>query len=142
MRLEGWGLRTPYGIGFDPFDPDLLCVSNNGADVRQKLVNGKLTVDGSRHIDNDYDDMFVIDLRRDRPQFFGHPDYFHDPVTRQPLPVTNPLFCPAGVTMRPLLRPRQSWSSMPSCRATSTRVRKASGVPEAITPRPTRSISI
>jgi hypothetical protein len=96
IRLEGWGLRTPYGIGFDPFDPDLLFVSNNGADVRQKVVNGKLTIDGSRPIDNDWDDMFVIDTRRERPPFFGHPDYFHDPVTRQPLPVTNPLFCPAG----------------------------------------------
>jgi len=101
VRLEGWGLRTPYGIGFDPFDSDLLFVSNNGADVRQKVVNGKLTIDTGRPIDNDWDDMFVIDTRRERAPFFGHPDYFHDPVTRQPLPVTNPLFCPAGGTMCP-----------------------------------------
>ena len=97
VRLEGWGLRTPYGIGFDPFDRDLLFVSNNGADVRQKLVNGVLTIDTGRPINNDWDDMFVIDIRREHPPFFGHPDYFHDPVTRQPLPVTNPLFCAGTV---------------------------------------------
>lgn len=101
IRLEGWGLRTPYGIGFDPFDRDLLFVSNNGADTRQTLINGVLTIDTGRPIANDWDDMFVIDIRRGRPLFFGHPDYFHDPVTRQPLPVTDPFFCPPGGTMCP-----------------------------------------
>jgi hypothetical protein len=38
--------------------------------------------------------MFVVQIGQG-VQFFGHPDFFHDPVTRQPLPVTNPLFCPA-----------------------------------------------
>jgi hypothetical protein len=38
MRLEAWGLRVPYGIGFDPFNPQLLFVSNNGADVRQTCL--------------------------------------------------------------------------------------------------------
>jgi hypothetical protein len=33
------------------------------------------------------------------PFFFGHPDYFHDPISRQPLPVTNPLFCPAPLPL-------------------------------------------
>lgn len=100
MRLEGWGFRTPYGITFDPFHPNLLFVSNNGADVRQELINGRLTIDGSRPIDNDYDDMFVIHIRRG-VQFFGWPDYFHDPVSRQPLPVTDPMFCPPAATMCP-----------------------------------------
>src|SRR5262249_48123620 len=35
MRLEAWGFRNPYGIGFDPFNKGQLFVSNNGADVRQ-----------------------------------------------------------------------------------------------------------
>jgi glucose/arabinose dehydrogenase len=82
MRLEGWGFRNDYGLGFDPFNPNLLFVSNNGADSR-----------GSRPIANDSDDMFIIHLGQGVP-FFGWPDYFHDPVTRQPLPVTNSMFCP------------------------------------------------
>ncbi len=100
MRLEGWGFRTPYGIGFDPFNPNLLFVSNNGADVRQRTVSGSLVIDGSRPIENDFDDMFVIRLGGGI-QFFGWPDYFHDPVTRKPLPVTDPFFCPAGAAMCP-----------------------------------------
>jgi hypothetical protein len=116
MRLEAWGLRNPYGIGFDPFNPKLLFVSNNGADVRQTTINGKLVIRGSRPIDNDFDDMFVVrigeDHDTDRDQdskgkggvgrevpFFGHPDFFHDPVSRQPLPVTNPQFCPAPLPL-------------------------------------------
>ncbi len=100
MRLEGWGFRTPYGIGFDPFNPSLLFVSNNGADTRQKVVNGNLTIDGSRPIDNDWDDMFVIHIGSG-VQFFGWPDYFHNPVTREPLPVTDPRFCPSGFSPCP-----------------------------------------
>src|SRR5258708_7051535 len=116
MRLEAWGLRNPYGIGFDPFHPKLLFVSNNGADVRQTTINGKLVIRGSRPIDNDFYDMFVVrlgaDHDTDRDQdskgkggvgrevpFFGHPDFFHDPVSRQPLPVTNPQFCPAPLPL-------------------------------------------
>jgi hypothetical protein len=93
MRLEAWGFRNPYGIGFDPFNTNQLFVSNNGADVRQTTINGVIAIRGSRPIDNDYDDMFVVQIGQG-VQFFGHPDFFHDPVTRQPLPVTNPLFCP------------------------------------------------
>jgi hypothetical protein len=93
MRLEAWGFRNPYGIGFDPFNNNQLFVSNNGADVRQTTINGVITIRGSRPIDNDYDDMFVVQIGQG-VQFFGHPDFFHDPVTRQPLPVTDPRFCP------------------------------------------------
>jgi len=82
LRLEGWGFRNDYGLGFDPFNPNLLFVSNNGADDR-----------GSRPIENDWDDMFIIRIGQGVP-FFGWPDYFHDPVTRQPRPVTDPFFCP------------------------------------------------
>jgi glucose/arabinose dehydrogenase len=82
LQVEGWGFRNDYAVGFDPFNPNLLFVSNNGTDAR-----------GSRPIANDLDDMFIIHLGQG-VQFFGWPDYFHDPVSRQPLPVTNPLFCP------------------------------------------------
>jgi glucose/arabinose dehydrogenase len=84
LRLEGWGFRNDYGLGFDPFNPGLLFVSNNGTDGR-----------GSRPIANDWDDMFVIHAGEGVP-FFGWPDYFHDPVTHQPLPVTDSLFCPSN----------------------------------------------
>src|SRR5262249_35423107 len=103
MRLEAWGFRNPYGIGFDPFDPNRLFVSNNGADVRQTTippVNGVITVRGSRPIDNDLDDMFVVRIG-EGVQFFGHPDYFHDPATDQPPPLLNPLFCPAPRPLPP-----------------------------------------
>ncbi|HXS12244.1 MAG TPA: hypothetical protein VN734_06050 [Acidobacteriaceae bacterium] len=82
MRLEGWGFRNDYGLGFDPFNSNVLFVSNNGTDAR-----------GSRPIANDLDDMFIIHLGQG-VQFFGWPDYFHDPVTNQPLPVTDSVFCP------------------------------------------------
>jgi hypothetical protein len=113
IRLEAWGFRNPYGVGFDPFNPKLLFVSNNGADVRQTTINGKLVIRGSRPIYNDWDDMFVINLGEDQDQdsqgnqnqnsqgnqdqhskgerndsrrvpFFGHPDYFHDFRNRGP----------------------------------------------------------
>ncbi len=64
------------------------------------MINGQLTIDGSRPIDNDWDDMFVIHIGSG-VQFFGWPDYFHNPVTHQPLPVTDPRFCPSGATMCP-----------------------------------------
>jgi glucose/arabinose dehydrogenase len=82
LRLEGWGFRNDYALAFDPFNPDLLFVSNNGTDAR-----------GSRPVANDWDDMFIIRLGQG-VQFFGWPDYFHDPMTRQPRPVTDPFFCP------------------------------------------------
>ena len=86
LRLEAWGFRNDYGLGFDPFHNDLLFVSNNGADER-----------GSRPISNDWDDMFIVHPGQS-PQFFGWPDYFHDPTSRQPRPVTDSFFCPPGDT--------------------------------------------
>ena len=84
MRLEAWGFRNDYGLAFDPFNDGLLFVSNNGADAR-----------GSRPIANDWDDMFIVHPGQ-TPQFFGWPDYFHDPTTRQPRPVSDSFFCPPG----------------------------------------------
>ncbi len=82
LRLEAWGFRDPFGMGFDPFNPSVLFVSNNGSDDR-----------GSRPIGNDWDDLFVIHPGAG-VQFFGWPDYFHDPVSHQPLPVSDAFFCP------------------------------------------------
>lgn len=100
LRLEGWGFRNPYGIGFDPFNPSVLFVSNNGADTRSRVINGQVTIVGSRTIANDWDDMFIIHPGNG-PEFFGWPDYFHDPATHQPLPVTDPMFCPPGANPCP-----------------------------------------
>ncbi len=86
IRLEAWGFRNDYGLGFDPFNDDLLFVSNNGSDSR-----------GSRPIANDWDDLFIVHPGQ-AAQFFGWPDYFHDPTTRQPRPVTDSFFCPPGDT--------------------------------------------
>jgi glucose/arabinose dehydrogenase len=93
LRLEGWGFRNPYGIGFDPFRGRDLFVSNNGADVR-----------GSRPIDNDLDDLFAL-RPGSQPEFFGWPDFFHDPRTGAPLSVTDPRFATGGVPVRPALDP-------------------------------------
>jgi hypothetical protein len=62
-----------------------------------------LSIRGSKPIDNDYDDVFVFQIRGGQDQgkggvggipFFGHPDYFHDQSSGQPVPVTDPRFCP------------------------------------------------
>jgi hypothetical protein len=118
MRLEAWGLRYPYGIGFDPFNPKLLFVSNNGADVRQTTIGGQLVIRGSKPIDKDYDDVFMFQIGGnsqgnqdqnsqgnqdgvERIPFFGHPDYFHDLSSGQPVPVTDPRFCPTETPSLP-----------------------------------------
>jgi hypothetical protein len=157
MRLEAWGLRNPYGIGFDPFNPKLLFVSNNGADVRSECVPTSgpsstvstlcppdmpdLVIRGSKPIDNDYDDVFVFQIRGNQGQdsqgnqdqdsqgnqdqdskgkggveripFFGHPDYFHDLSSRQPVPVTDPRFCPTETLPLP---PKRTPVAVPAIR--------------------------
>jgi hypothetical protein len=127
MQLEAWGFRNPYGIGFDPFNKNHLFVSNNGADVRQTTINGVLTIRGSRPIANDYDDIFVVQIvqnsqgnqnsqgkgRGQDVPFFGHPDYFHDPVTGKPLPVTDSRFC-EGVLSPPRALPIPPPPTLPS----------------------------
>jgi glucose/arabinose dehydrogenase len=92
LRLEGWGFRNPYGIGFDPLQSDRLFVSNNGADYRKAEVNGAEQIVESRPVDNDWDDLFVVQLNKG-DQFFGWPEFFHDPKTGSPLPATDPSFC-------------------------------------------------
>ena len=92
LRLEGWGFRNPYGIGFDPFNPDLLFVSNNGSDYRAMQVDDEATIVGSRPIGAEADDMFIVHPSGNE-EFFGWPDYFHDEDTGQVKPVTDPAFC-------------------------------------------------
>lgn len=67
-------------------------MTNNGADVRSMVVNGVLTVVGSRSIGNDLDDLYVADIGGFE-EFFGFPDFINDPKTGQPLPITDALFC-------------------------------------------------
>jgi hypothetical protein len=100
LRLEGWGFRNSFGIGFDPFNPTKLFVTNNGADIRSVAQDDHLMVVEPRPIAQDYDDLFVIDLANNAEEFFGWPDFFHDPETGRVLPVTDPLFCESP--MRPI----------------------------------------
>src|SRR5262245_18114791 len=70
LRLEAWGFRNPYGIGFDPDHPTHLFVSNNGADTRSMEVDGELTVIESRPIEEDYDDLYGLTVGGP-VEFFG-----------------------------------------------------------------------
>lgn len=92
LRLEAWGFRNPFGVGFDPFDPGVLFVANNGADIRTAMIDGQLTVVEPRPIANDWDDLFRLNVGG-VAEFFGFPDYFHDPSSGGPLPVDAPFFC-------------------------------------------------
>jgi glucose/arabinose dehydrogenase len=96
LRLEAWGFRNPYGIGFDPRDPSRLFVSNNGADVRSMEENGQVKVVEARPVANDLDDLFVVNVADRRVEFFGWPDFFHDQATRMALPITDPAICNPG----------------------------------------------
>ncbi len=105
LRLEAWGLRNPFGLSFDPDDPARLFISNNGSDIRGQAgdPNDPLDPDtyvirGNRPIAQDEDDLFVITTGGD-VEFFGWPDFLHDPETRQPLDVGNELFCDSPVLM-------------------------------------------
>ena len=94
LRLESWGERNPFGVGIDPFNPSLLFVSNNGADIRSADIDGDGVVEsiGARPIGQDYDDMFIVNTGGD-VEFYGWPDYFHNPDTGAVVPVTDPFFC-------------------------------------------------
>src|SRR5262249_22498630 len=70
LRLDAWGFRQPFGLVVNPFRRGELFVTNNGID----------TVGGSRVVNNDYDSLFRVRTGR-KAQFFGWPDYFHDPRT-------------------------------------------------------------
>lgn len=102
LRLEGWGFRNPYGIGFDPFDPGTLYVTNNGSDTRGvagetgfPIDEDELTIVGSRPVEEDFDDLFRLAVGGGAP-FFGWPDYFHDPESGAVLPITDEEFCEHG----------------------------------------------
>jgi len=95
MRLEAWGFRNPYGIGFDPSNPNHLYVTNNGADTRSAEIEGTLTVVESRPLEEDADDLYGL-MVGGEAEFFGWPDFFHDEVTGAALPVTDATFCEQG----------------------------------------------
>jgi glucose/arabinose dehydrogenase len=81
IQLVAWGFRQPDGLILDPHHPNELYVTNNGIDL-----NG-----GVRVVNNDDDTLSAINTRG-KVQFFGWPDYFHNPKTGAILPVTAPVF--------------------------------------------------
>ncbi len=99
LRLEAWGLRNPFGLTFDANDPTRLFVSNNGTDIRgmagdpnDPLNPETFVVVGNRPVSNDYDDVFELTVGGD-VEFFGWPNTFHDPATKQPLAASDTFFC-------------------------------------------------
>ena len=99
LRLEAWGLRNPFGLAFDAVDSTRLFISNNGSDIRGQAGNpddplnpATFVIRGSRPVAGDYDDVFEITTGGDA-EFFGWPDYFHDPETKAVLAATDSLFC-------------------------------------------------
>lgn len=99
LRLEAWGLRNPFGLAFDAQDPTRLFISNNGTDIRGQAGNPNMPFDpstyviqGNRPVAQDEDEMFEIAVGG-AVEFFGWPEFFHDPATRQPLLASDPLFC-------------------------------------------------
>jgi hypothetical protein len=100
LRLEAWGLRNPFGVGFDPSNPHTLFATDNGADIRSARLDGELRVVESRPIANDFDDLFTL-TTGGTAEFFGFPDFFHDPADGSVLPVTDPLFAQGELPIPP-----------------------------------------
>jgi glucose/arabinose dehydrogenase len=87
LEMVAWGFRNPFGLAFSPDDSPLrgaLVVTNNGTDVR-----------GSRPVENDGDDLYVIT----EGGWYGWPDILDE------LPITEPRFAPQGAQrIDPLLQ--------------------------------------
>ena len=103
LRLEAWGLRNPFGLAFDATDSTRLFISNNGSDIRGRagdpndpLDPDSYIIQGNRPVANDYDDLFEITVGGE-VEFFGWPDFFHDPETNAVRPATDSLFCDSPV---------------------------------------------
>jgi plastocyanin/glucose/arabinose dehydrogenase len=82
LQMVAWGFRNPYGLAFAPDDSVLkgaLVVANNGADVR-----------GSRPIESDGDDLFVVQSGG----WYGWPDVLDEQ------PTTEARFSPVTATNR------------------------------------------
>ncbi len=99
MRLEAWGLRNPFGLAFAADDPTRLFVSNNGSDVRGRagdpsdpLDPTTFIIQGNRPVANDWDEVFELRTGGEA-EFFGWPEFFHDPATNQPVLASDPQFC-------------------------------------------------
>jgi hypothetical protein len=54
----------------------------------------------SRPIANDFDDLFVFPAAG-TTEFFGWPDFFHNPNDGSVLPVTDPLFAQGELLINP-----------------------------------------
>jgi glucose/arabinose dehydrogenase len=80
LEMVAWGFRNPYALQWTPDDHPLkgaMVVLQNGADVR-----------GTRPIENDADDMFVVCNQC----WYGWPDSFDE------VPVEEPRFTPTNDT--------------------------------------------
>ncbi len=103
LRLEAWGLRNPFGLAFDSQDDSRLFISNNGSDIRGQpgdpdnpLDPDTYVIRGNRPIAGDQDDMFEIAVGGE-VEFFGWPDFMHNPETNEPLSVGDARFCDSPV---------------------------------------------
>ncbi len=103
LRLEAWGLRNPFGVAFDSQDSTRLFISNNGSDIRGQAGDPNNPLDpatyvirGNRPVANDYDDMFDITVGGD-VEFFGWPDFFHDPETNVAAGSNDATYCDSPV---------------------------------------------
>ena len=99
LRLEAWGLRNPFGLSFDAADSTRLFISNNGSDVRGRagdpndpLDPETYIIEGNRPVAGDYDELFVINTGGEA-EFFGWPDFLHDPNTNELISISDPQFC-------------------------------------------------
>ncbi|WP_420459975.1 T9SS type A sorting domain-containing protein [Neolewinella sp.] len=103
LRLEAWGLRNPFGLGFDAEDSTRLFVSNNGTDIRGRAGDPNEPFDtatfvlvGNRPVANDHDDLFELTVGGE-VEFFGWPEFFHDTTTLEARGADSSIFCDSPV---------------------------------------------
>ena len=103
LRLEAWGLRNPFGLGFDAEDSTRLFVSNNGTDARgragdpnEPFDTATFVLTGNRPVANDHDDLFELTVGGE-VEFFGWPEFFHDTTTLEARGADSSLFCDSPV---------------------------------------------
>ncbi|MCP9237310.1 T9SS type A sorting domain-containing protein [Lewinella sp. JB7] len=99
LRLEAWGLRNPFGLAFDATDSTRLFISNNGSDIRGRAGDpadpfdpSTFVIVGNRPIAQDADEMFELRTGGE-VEFFGWPEFFHDPETNEPRGAADMMFC-------------------------------------------------
>ena len=96
LQLVAWGFRQPYGLGFDPYHPSDLYVTNNGIDTgadpdhQQRLR------------------QLVAGPHRPEASVLRLAHFFHDPQTGVALPVSDPVFAFNGTPVQPVFAPSYS----------------------------------